>query len=144
MKEFIVGVFGSFLLIFAKYLGGWDVHIEALIILMVLDWVSGLILAGFFNRSNKSANGGLESRAGVKGIFRKLCMLFGVALAVQCDIIVGSHVIRDATILALIANEGLSIIENLGAMGVPLPAPVRNAISLLNKKGESGDKHGSN
>ena len=118
----------------AALFGGWDAALVTLIIFMGIDYVSGLIVAGVFHNSPKTENGALESKAGLKGLLRKGGMLLVVLIACRLDLTLGAHFIRDAVVIALISNEALSIVENLGLMGVPVPRPVAEAIEALRKK----------
>lgn len=100
------------------------------------------IVAGVFHRSQKSTDGALESRAGWKGLCRKGTTLLVVLVACRLDLVTGSTFIRDTAIIAFIANETISIIENAGLMGVPVPAVVAKAIDILKQKAE-GDANTS-
>ena len=118
-------------------LGGWDAALATLLLFMLMDWVTGgLLLPAVFKKSPKSKNGALESRAGWKGLCRKGMMLLIVLVAVRLDLLMGTDYLRDAVCIAFIANEALSIIENAGLMGVPLPEMLRNAIDILGKSAE--------
>ena len=103
---------------------------------MGVDYITGLIVAGVFHNSEKTENGTLESRAGYKGLCRKGVILLIVLIAVRLDMVVGSDLIRDAVIIAFICNETISIIENAGLMGVPIPKTLKRAIEILAKKDE--------
>ena len=129
----ILGIIGSFI---AEALGGWDTALSTLIIFMGVDYITGLIVAGVFHDSEKTENGTLESRAGYKGLCRKGVILLIVLIAVRLDMVVGSDLIRDAVIIAFICNETISIIENAGLMGVPIPKTLKRAIEILAKKDE--------
>ena len=121
--------------------GGWDAAMATLMIFILADYVTGLIVAGVFHASPKTENGALESNAGIKGLLRKGGMLLVVLIAVRLDLLLGYHFIRDGVVIAFIANEAISIVENLGLMGVPIPKPVANAIELLKKRSDrSGGK----
>lgn len=134
-----VGVVGGFI---ASLFGGWDAALTTLLIFMGVDYATGLIVAGVFHRSQKSTDGALESRAGWKGLCRKGTTLLVVLVACRLDQVTGSTFIRDTTIIAFIANETISIIENAGLMGVPIPAVVVKAIDILKQKAE-GDANTS-
>jgi toxin secretion/phage lysis holin len=137
MKEGIctgIGIVGSFI---ASLFGGWDAGLMTLIIFMAIDYFSGLIVAGVFHNSKKTENGTLESKAGWKGLCRKCMTLLFVLIAYRLDLAIGVNYIRDAVIIGFIANELISIVENAGLMGVPLPAVIQNAIDILTKKAES-------
>ncbi|MCI9484649.1 MAG: phage holin family protein [Clostridiaceae bacterium] len=137
MKESIctgIGVVGGFV---ASLFGGWDAALITLMIFMGIDYLTGLIVAGVFHNSEKTENGTLESRAGWKGLCRKGVTLLIVLVACRLDLVMGSNFIRDAVVIAFIANETLSIIENAGLMGVPIPAMIVKAVEVLKKKAES-------
>ena len=129
----VAGVTGGFI---AKLFGGWDSALVTLIILMIVDYVSGLIVAGVFHKSKKSENGALDSRAGWKGLCRKGMALLFVLIAYRLDLVIGTNYIRDTVIIAFIANELISIVENAGWMGLPLPKVITKAIDVLQKKAE--------
>lgn len=129
----IIGIFGSFI---ASLFGGWDAALVTLIMFMCIDYVSGLIVAGVFHKSKKSETGALESKAGWKGLCRKCMTLLFVLIAYRLDLAIGVSYIRDAVIIGFMANELISIVENAGLMGVPLPAVIQNAIDILTKKSD--------
>lgn len=129
-----IGVVGGFI---ASLFGGWDAALTTLIIFMGIDYVTGLIVAGVFNNSTKSANGALESRAGWKGLCRKGVTLLIVLIACRLDMVIGSDFMRDAVVIAFIANELISIVENAGLMGIPVPTVIKKAIDILKSKSES-------
>lgn len=132
----IIGVIGSAI---ASAFGGWSTGLTTLVIFMAIDYLTGLIVAGVFHKSTKTETGTLESRAGFKGLCRKGAMLLVVLVAYRLDLAVGTAYIKDAVIIAFIANEAISIIENAGLMGVPMNDALKNAIDVLQKK-ESGSK----
>lgn len=129
-----LGLVGGWL---AELLGGWDTGLQSLLLFMALDYASGLILAGVFKKSQKSAQGALESRAAWQGFFRKGAALAVVLIACRLDLLLGLSFIRDATIIAYCGNELISITENIGLIGVPLPKPIKGAISALKEKEEN-------
>ena len=136
MKQTIctaVGLAGS---IIANLFGGWDDALTTLLIFMVIDYVSGLIVAGIFKKSPKTDTGALESKAGWKGLCRKGMTLLFVLIAYRLDLTIGTRYIRDAVIIAFIANETISLVENAGLMGVPLPAVITKAVDILQRKSE--------
>ena len=130
----VIGVIGGMI---ASLFGGWDAALVTLIIFMGVDYVTGLIVAGVFHNSEKTKNGALESRAGWKGLCRKGVTLLVVLVACRLDLVMGSNFIRDAVAIAFIANETISIIENAGLMGIPIPAAIMRAIDILKNKAES-------
>lgn len=131
----IVGLVGGLL---NTIFGGWTPALTTLIVFMAVDYISGLIVAGVFKKSTKTDTGALESRAGFKGLCRKCMMLFMVLVAYRLDIVLGSDFVRNAVIIAFIANETISIAENAGLMGLKLPPVITKAIDILNSKTEEG------
>lgn len=115
----------------AALFGGWTSAMTTLIIFIAIDYLTGLIVAGVFKRSGKSESGALESRAGFKGLCRKGMILLILLVACRLDLALGTAYIKDAVCVAFIANETLSIIENAGLMGVPIPAVITKAIDVL-------------
>lgn len=136
MKNAICGVLGMIGGAIASAFGGWSAGLTTLLIVMAIDYLSGLIVAGVFHKSPKSESGALESRAGWKGLVRKGMTLLIVLIGCRLDILLGIMYIRDAMIIAFIINELLSIIENAGLMGVPIPDALKDAIELLKDKNE--------
>lgn len=137
MKVRILSVIGCVGSVIASLFGGWDAALVTLLIFMGVDYVTGLIVAGVFHTSEKTENGTLESRAGWKGLCRKGVTLLVVLVACRLDLMMGSNFIRDAVVIAFVANETISIIENAGLMGIPIPAVITKAIEVLKKKAES-------
>ncbi len=131
-----VGTLGSAI---TGLFGGWDAAVTTLVICMAIDYISGLVVAGVFHQSNKTDTGGLESRAGWKGLCRKCMILLLVLIGYRLDMIVGTAYIRDGICIGFTVNELISIVENAGLMGIPVPAVVKNAIDLLKRKGEEKD-----
>lgn len=121
----------------AELFGGWDMALETLLILMAADWITGgILLPAVFGKSPKSPNEALESRAGWKGLCRKGMTLFYILIAARLDRLLGMEYIRNAVCIGFIANEFLSIVENAGLMGVPLPAMMKKAIDILKDTAE--------
>ena len=115
-------------------LGGWDHGLQTLIMFMAVDYVSGLVVAGIFKQSVKSECGGLSSKCGFKGIMRKGMQLAIVLVAHRIDLVIDVNFVRTAVIIALITNELISIIENAGLMGVPVPEKLKKAVDVLNAR----------
>ncbi len=133
-KVGILGVLGIIGSITASFMGGWDMALQTLLLFMAVDYITGVIVAAVFKKSPKSEMGALDSKAGWKGLLKKGVTLLIVLVSAQLDKITGTEVIRDTVIIAYIANEAISIIENAGLMGVPIPAIIRRAIEVLGKK----------
>ena len=136
MKKTICAIWGIAGSAIASLFGGWDAGLATLLIFMAIDYVSGLVVAGVFHTSNKTNSGSLESRAGWKGLCRNCMTLLFVLVASRLDLVIGTNYIRDAVIIAFIANETISLVENAGLMGIPLPAVIIKAIDVLQKKTE--------
>ena len=126
-----IGVLGSILV---SAFGGWDAALKSLIIFMAVDYITGLMVAGVFHNSKKTATGTLESRAGFKGLCRKALILLFVLIAQRLDIMCEVDYIRNAVIIGFCANDLISIIENAGLMGVPLPEVIVKAVDVLQSK----------
>jgi toxin secretion/phage lysis holin len=129
----VLGVAGGAL---AQAFGGWDTGMTTLLIFMAIDYLTGLLVAGVFHSSPKSESGSLESKAGWKGLIRKGCTLLFVLIGARLDMVMGTTVVRDGVIIGFLLNEVISIVENAGLMGIPLPAALTNAIELLKNKKE--------
>lgn len=114
--------------------GGWDTALAALLICMGVDYLSGSIVALVFHKSTKTETGAYNSAYGLKGLSKKCLMLLFVLVAVQMDKLLGTAYVRDAVCIGFCANEVLSIIENLGLAGIPMPAAVTKALEQLQKK----------
>lgn len=128
-----IGLLGA---IVTTVLGGWSTGMATLVIFMAVDYVSGLIVAGVFKKSKKSESGALESRTGFKGLCRKCMTLLFVMVAYRLDLLIGTNYIRDAVIIGFSVNELLSIIENAGLMGLPLPSIIVKAVGILKQKAD--------
>ncbi|MEG0376874.1 MAG: phage holin family protein [Eubacterium sp.] len=135
----ILGIIGAIGGTIANYFGGWDTALQTLLVFMTIDYVTGLIVAGVFKNSTKTEGGALESRAGFKGLLRKGAALLVVLIACQLDVLIGTNFVRDAVVLAYCVNETLSVVENLGLMGVPIPVAITKAIEVLKNKSEESN-----
>lgn len=145
MKHIICTVGGVVGGIVATLFGGWTEGLLVLVILMAIDYFSGLVVAGVFHRSPKSLNGGLESKAGLKGLIRKVFILALVAVAHLIDRLIGTTYVRDAAAIGFSLNEVISILENAGLMGIKIPKVLKKAIDVLrDKAGENDDNNDNN
>lgn len=122
--------------------GSWTGMLTLLLILVIFDWLTGWAAAWI--------NGDLKSRVGYYGIARKVGIFAMVMIAHMIDVVLGdSYFFRDAVIFFYLANELLSVVENLGRMGVPLPDVIMNAVKIFesksnneqSKKGVAEDKN---
>jgi toxin secretion/phage lysis holin len=129
----IVGVVGSFI---TNLLGGWTSDMQTLLILMGIDIVMGLLIAGFWKKSDKSPTGTINSLSMAKGLVRKGVYLLIILVAYRLDLSLNADYIRTAVIIAFIVNEVISIIENAGIMGVPIPKVITRAVEVLRNKSE--------
>ena len=138
MKEGLLAVMAAVGGVLTNQFGGWDVALQVLVFVMAADYVTGLIVAGVFKASPKSSGGALESRAGFIGLVRKGAILLLVLVSVQLDRYTGANYIRSMVCLFFTANEGLSILENIGLMGVPLPKFLKKMLEAMRSKADGG------
>lgn len=136
LKIFILSMFGIIGGAISTAFGGWTSAMTTLAIFMIIDYITGFVVAGIFNKSPKTDNGGLNSKAGFKGLCKKGMILFMVLIACRLDIALGTKFIRDVVIIGYIANETISIVENAGLMGLPIPNAIIKAIDVLQSKAE--------
>lgn len=127
------GVIGGMI---SQAFGGWDAALISLLLFMAVDYLSGLIVAGVFHSSDKSETGTLNSAACWQGLLKKGMTLVIVLVAARLDIVLGTAFVRDAVVIAYIVNETISIIENAGLMGLPVPDVIMSAIEQLQGKNE--------
>ena len=124
--------------IISTLFGGWAQPMVVLLVAIALDYVSGVIVALFFHNSPNTEGGGLSSTVGFKGLLRKCVMIFFVAMAYQLDKIIGTQsMIRDAVAIFFIANEAVSLVENAGLMGIPVPKIILTGIEVLKGKADA-------
>ena len=140
MKDTIctsIGIIGG---VIASLFGGWDTAPQTLVIFMAIDYITGLVVAGVFHASPKTKTGALESKAGWKGLIRKGETLLIVLVA--CQLMLSSAAASSATrrSSAFSANEAISIVENAGLMGLPIPAAITKAIDILKQRAETPEK----
>lgn len=134
MREKLCAALGLLGGLLATALGGWNAAVTALLIFMAVDFVSGSIVALVFHRSSKTGSGSYRSSYGFRGLMKKFMALMVVLVAHQLDLLLGCDSIRDAVCIGFLTNELLSITENAGLMGLPLPRAVTQALELLQKK----------
>lgn len=132
--SFISGIAGG---VCAYLLGGWDSAVATLVWFMCIDYIMGLLVAGLFKKSKKTKSGKLSSNAGWKGLCKKFVTLIFVSIGYRIDILMGTHFVKDAVTISFIVNEALSIFENAGLMGLPVPEKLRKAIEVLKKGDEN-------
>lgn len=134
---FISGAIGG---IITYLFGGWTEGMQTLVVLMAIDYITGLFVAAIFKKSSKTDGGGLSSNVGFKGLIKKFVELMIVAAMFRLDVMLGIKYLRDLCIIGFAVNELISITENAGLMGIPLPAAVKKAIELLNQKSKGDDE----
>lgn len=129
MKHLITDIASVILTTFIYLVGGFDIAIQSLLIVIVIDYLTG-IASAMYNKE-------LSSKIGFKGIIKKFCYLLVVALSVVIDNLLGqSGLIRSLVIYFFVANDGLSIIENMAEMNIKLPEKLIDALEQIKKKGE--------
>lgn len=122
----------------SEALGGWDGFLKILVAMMVCDYITGVLVAAIWKSSGKSHSGALDSNACFKGIVKKGIILMLVWLGALMDEGLGVAYVRNAICMFFIGNEGLSLLENMGLMGVPYPKQFKDALEALRKQGDSG------
>ena len=128
-----IGVVGGCI---ASLFGGWDSALVTLILFMAIDYLSGIVVAGVFHKSKKTESGTLKSITGWQGLCRKGMTLLFVLIGHRLDLAIGVDYIRNTVIIGFLANELISIVENAGLMGLPLPSGISKAIDILTQKAE--------
>ena len=127
----VLGILGSAV---CWAFGGWDTAMMTLLVCISVDYISGSIVALVFHKSTKTESGAYNSAYGLKGLCKKCLMLLFVLVAVQVDRVLGADYVRDAVCIGFSVNEILSIIENLGLAGIPMPEAIIKALEQLQKK----------
>lgn len=126
----IVTVLATF---FTYIFGSWDLALQVLIVFMILDYGTGVLYAYLTDQ--------LNSEVGFKGLVKKCMILVVLIIGVMLDRIVGNGtwVFRTLVAYFYIANEGISLLENVGNIGIPIPNKIRNALEQLNKDNEESE-----
>ena len=129
MKNLINFITGTLFTGITYFLGGWDMALEILLCMIVLDYLTGVFKA-IFNKK-------LNSEVGIKGVIKKVGYLIIVAVAVMLDRIIGdTGAIRNIVIFFFVANEGISLVENWVAMGLPMPQVIIDTLEQIKQKGD--------
>ena len=129
MRHFVNNAISVVLTTFIYLVGGIDVAMKSLLIVIVIDYITG-VMGAIYNKE-------LNSTIGLKGILKKFSYLIIVSLSVILDRIVGdTGAIRTLVIYFFVANDGISIVENIGKMGVPLPKKLTEVLEQLRNKGD--------
>lgn len=134
VKGVIFTMLGGLISAITTLVGGWDAGLITLCIAMAFDYVTGIMVAGVFHKSKKTETGGLNSHIGWQGLCRKGVTFLIVIIACRLDGLIGTTYIRDTVVIAFILNELLSILENAGLMGLPIPEVLMKGIDILKSK----------
>lgn len=140
-KNYTLITVGTVLSVITGMFGGWNNALTALMVFMVVDWASGMALAFIFHKSNKTESGKLKSSVGFKGLAKKGMIIGIVLVGRQLDVITGNDFIMNGIVFGYLFNEGISILENVGLMGLPVPPVLRNSIELLSKEHTEGEEY---
>ena len=130
MEKYFNGIVALIATFFTYLFGSWDLALQVLIVFMILDYGTGVLYAYLTNQ--------LNSEVGFKGLVKKCMILVVLIIGVMLDRIVGNGtwVFRTLVAYFYIANEGISLLENVGNIGIPIPNKIRNALEQLNKDDE--------
>ena len=133
MEKYFNGIVAIIATFFTYLFGSWDLALQVLIVFMVLDYVTGVLYAFISNQ--------LNSEVGFKGLVKKLMILVVLIIGVMLDRILGTGnwVLRTLVCYFYIANEGISLLENVANIGIPIPNKIRNALEQLNKDDEESE-----
>lgn len=137
-KNWVLAALAALGALIANALGGWTADMKVLVFMMGADYLTGILVAALWQRSDKSRTGALDSKAGFRGLCKKGVILLVVWLGVLLDEALGVSYIRTAVIFFFMGNEGLSLLENIGLMGVPFPDFLKKALEALRDKGDKG------
>jgi len=138
VKNTVLAVLAAAGAIIANALGGWDALLKVLVALMVADYLTGLTVAGVFKKSRHTQSGALSSTVGFMGLLKKGAVLLLIYIAVKLDAAIGQSYVRSCVIIFFIGNEGLSLLENVGLMGVQYPRFLQKMLETLRDKGDNG------
>ena len=131
MREMFYTVMLSIGSALSYFIGGVDTMFVVLCVFLLVDYISGIIVASVFKNSAKTESGKLSSAVSFKGLCKKFFVVILVGVSHLLDIALGTNFIRGGVVVAFISNETISIIENAGLMGIPIPAPLKKAIDIL-------------
>ena len=127
--DFLISILGT---IASILFGGWSMMLQILLILMCMDYITGIMAAAIFKKSKKTKTGKLSSKAGFKGLLKKVFMLFICSMAYYIDTLMNAqNVVFTMVVLFYCSNEALSIMENAILMEIPIPDKLQKAIESL-------------
>lgn len=136
MREMFYIIMTSIGSALSYFVGGTDTMFIVLCVFLAIDYVSGIVVALVFKNSAKTESGKLNSSVSFKGLCKKFFVVILVGVAHMLDVALGTNFIRGGVIVAFISNETISIIENAGLMGIPIPNVLRKAIDILHEREE--------
>lgn len=137
-RQLIVGGISTVGSVIANLFGGWSDGLTVLCIFMIIDFITGMTAAAM-GTSEKSINGGISSGIIWRGILKKIMTLVMVVVGAQLDKLTGASYIKDAVVIAYCITEVVSIIENAGLIGLPVPAVIQKVIDVLKEKNDNID-----
>lgn len=126
MDKFYAGIFSTVASLLGWLLGDWDISLQILVTFMVMDFTTGVLKSFYL--------GELSSRRGYKGLFKKCGIMLVISISALLDTLTGVALFRIPVVYFFIAIEGISILENLGKMGVPIPEILLNKLAQLKEK----------
>ena len=127
---------GNSAYLFYYLFGKNKLPITTLIIFMLCDYITGIICAGVFKKSDKTDDGGLSSKVGFKGLLKKFLIFILIIISYRLDVLLNTSYVELFVIYSFIVNEGLSIIENMVLIGIPVPTVIKKALSIVRGKTE--------
>lgn len=134
LKVFLFGIPSIMISAITAIFGGWDTGLQVYLVLCILDLVIGTINA-FMGKSDKTKSGAFNSSISWKGFGKKLITLILIAAAHWIDVVLGTTVVRDSSVLFFIFNEGTSILEHAGHW-IDLPPVIKRALDVLKSKSD--------
>lgn len=139
MREMFYTIMLSIGSALSYFIGGVDTMFVVLCVFLAVDYISGIIVACVFKKSTKTESGKLNSMVSFKGLCKKFFVVILVGIAHLLDVVLDTNFIRGGVVVAFISNETISIIENAGLMGIPIPAPLQKAIDILQDREVKSD-----
>ena len=134
MREIFYTIMLSIGSALSYFIGGVDTMFLVLCIFLLVDYISGIIVAVVFKNSTKTETGKLNSMVSFKGLCKKVFVIILVGVSHLLDVVLSTNFIRGGVVVAFTSNELISIIENAGLMGIPIPTPLKKAIDILHEK----------
>jgi len=134
IKTYTCTMFGVLGALITQFFGGWTEDMITLVTVMAIDFIMGLVIAVCFGKSPKSETGTLNSKSCFIGLCKKGVILLIVLIAHRLDMTLDVDYIKTTAVISFITNELISIIENAGIMGIPLPSVIKKVIELLTEK----------